>query len=437
MSGLAARNACGEREEGTADQAARSVHCRADGFGVADVIVLLLALCLYFLREYPLPKPPLRVTWKPLSAGWAHGGTAARPPCTGPGPRSPARARRGLGWRGCRAGLTSVHSGTLGWLSASGSNVYFVRSGLSWVLIDTSWPDRGQVIKQAAERLFGAGTRPAAILLTHAHGDHAGSPLEPARSWDLPVYVHPGELPLAAGKYLPEYGDPIGRWLIEPLMRLMPRRAARMAAKASITEAAQAFTPEAGVPGLPDWQCIPTPGHTPGHVCFFRPTDRVLITGDAVLTLNFNSLRDLLRWKQRVSGPPWISCATTSNSAFLRPQTGRPRRRRCSWGSDSATQRAPCSSLCATRPESRPDCTSRRSAGASSEISIRACGTCCYPGACPTPGWKQTLTGDGGGSMPTSTTTPSARRLHASSSGTAGQRDTPGRHLSRRGSHRP
>ena len=32
--------------------------------------------------------------------------------------------------------------------------------------------------------------------------------------------MHPGELPLAAGKYLPEYGDPIGRWLAEPLMRL-------------------------------------------------------------------------------------------------------------------------------------------------------------------------------------------------------------------------
>jgi len=72
-----------------------------------------------------------------------------------------------------------------------------------------------------------------------------------------------------------------------------------MAAKESITEAAQAFTPEAGVPGLPDWECIPTLGHTPGHICFFRPSDRVLITGDAVLTLNFNSLWDLLRWKQR------------------------------------------------------------------------------------------------------------------------------------------
>lgn len=217
---------------------------------------------------------------------------------------APGRPARGLRSSGREPG--EIAPGVF-WLSASGSNVYFVRSGLSWVLIDTSWPDRGQVIKQTAERLFGAGTRPAAILLTHTHGDHAGSALELARSWDLPVYVHPGELPLAAGKYLPEYGDPIGRWLIEPLMRLMPRRAARMAAKASITEAAQAFNPEAGVPALPDWEHIPTPGHTPGHVCFFRPRDRVLITGDAVLTLNFNSLRDLLRFKQRVSGPPWIS----------------------------------------------------------------------------------------------------------------------------------
>ena len=213
----------------------------------------------------------------------------------------------------------------------SGVNVYFVRSGSSWVLIDTSWSNRGPLIKQTAERLFGVGTRPAAILLTHAHGDHSGSALELARSWDLPVYVHPDELPLAAGKYLPEYGDPIGRWLIEPLMRLMARRRGRMEAKASITEAAQAFNPEAGVPGLPDWECIPTPGHTPGHVAFFRPSDRVLITGDAVLTLNFNSLWDLLRIKQRVSGSPWISTwswptarASVAALARLEPQVLAP-----------------------------------------------------------------------------------------------------------------
>jgi glyoxylase-like metal-dependent hydrolase (beta-lactamase superfamily II) len=77
------------------------------------------------------------------------------------------------------------------------ANVYLVRSGPAWVLIDTAWPHRGQIIHAAAEPLFGTGTRPAAILLTHIHPDHAGSALELARMWDPPVHVHPGELPLA------------------------------------------------------------------------------------------------------------------------------------------------------------------------------------------------------------------------------------------------
>ena len=57
------------------------------------------------------------------------------------------------------------------------SNVYFVRSGSSWALIDTASANCGRVIQKAAESLFGANTRPAAILLTHSHPDHAGSTL--------------------------------------------------------------------------------------------------------------------------------------------------------------------------------------------------------------------------------------------------------------------
>src|ERR1022692_3199216 len=75
----------------------------------------------------------------------------------------------------------------------------------------------------------------------------------------------------------------------------------------SLDGTARAFGPGAAVPGRPDWQAIPTPGHTPGHVAFFRSRDRVLITGDAVLTVNLNSVRDLLPSKHQVSGPPRIS----------------------------------------------------------------------------------------------------------------------------------
>ena len=188
------------------------------------------------------------------------------------------------------------------WLSEA--NVYLVRSGSAWVLIDTAWPHRGRLIAAAAESLFGTGSRPAAILLTHIHPDHAGSALELARLWDLPVLVHPRELPLAPGGYLPEYGNPLDRWLIAPVLRLMPRRkVAAMVSRNSLQGTAQAFDPAAGVPGLPDWQCVATPGHTPGHVAFFRASDRLLITGDAVLTVDLNDARGLLPGQHRVGRP--------------------------------------------------------------------------------------------------------------------------------------
>jgi glyoxylase-like metal-dependent hydrolase (beta-lactamase superfamily II) len=195
------------------------------------------------------------------------------------------------------------------------SNVYFVRSGSWWVLIDAASANCGRLIRKTVESLFGANTRPASILLTHNHPDHAGSTLELARMWDCPVYLHPDELPLAAAGDLStigKYANPLDRWIVLPLLRAMPRRRVEsMLSKASLKDVARAFDPGA-VPGLPDWECIPTPGHTPGHVAFFRPSGRVLITGDALLTVYLNSFWGFLLWslrldKQRVSGPPWYS----------------------------------------------------------------------------------------------------------------------------------
>ena len=181
------------------------------------------------------------------------------------------------------------------------SNVYLVRSGSSWVLIDAAWPHRGELIKESAETLFGAGTAPASILLTHLHPDHAGSAAELARAWNLPVYVDPDELPLPTGKLA--YSDPIGR-VIGPFTGFLPEGEFE-----ACLRIVTAVDPGAGVPGLPDWERIPTPGHTPGHVSYFRASDRVLITGDALLTVNGSSLWGLLPLpgKRTISGPPRIS----------------------------------------------------------------------------------------------------------------------------------
>jgi glyoxylase-like metal-dependent hydrolase (beta-lactamase superfamily II) len=198
----------------------------------------------------------------------------------------------------------------------SRSNVYFVRSGASWVLVDAASANCGRLIQKTAESLFGVNTRPTSILLTHDHPDHAGAALELTHMWGCPVYLHPDELPLAVIRELSvikKYANPMDRWIILPILRLMPRRRVdALLSKDSLKEVAQAFDPAATVPGLPDWECIPTPGHSPGHIAFFRTGDRVLITGDALATVDLNSFRGFLSWslrrnRQRVSDSPWYS----------------------------------------------------------------------------------------------------------------------------------
>jgi glyoxylase-like metal-dependent hydrolase (beta-lactamase superfamily II) len=187
------------------------------------------------------------------------------------------------------------------------TNVYFVGAGTSWVLIDAAWAKDAPFIREAAEGLIGTDVRPGAILLTHAHPDHAGSALQLAKAWDCPVYVHPCELPLATGDFsaMAKFAGPLDTWVVLPLMRIIGRRRrSAMLARSSLASVVRVLEPNAGVPGLPDWQCIPTPGHTPGHVSFFRNSDRVLITGDAVVTMELNSLSGLLRQRQGLSGPP-------------------------------------------------------------------------------------------------------------------------------------
>jgi hypothetical protein len=126
------------------------------------------------------------------------------------------------------------------------SNVYFVRSGAAWVLIDTASPQCAHAIQRAAEALFGADTPPTAILLTHDHPDHAGSTRDLAQRWDCLAYMHPDELPLAtmdAANYLStvaRYANPLDRWLILPLLRVTPRRRrAALLARSSFKDVAR------------------------------------------------------------------------------------------------------------------------------------------------------------------------------------------------------
>jgi NADP-dependent 3-hydroxy acid dehydrogenase YdfG/glyoxylase-like metal-dependent hydrolase (beta-lactamase superfamily II) len=189
-------------------------------------------------------------------------------------------------------------------LSVHGANLYFLRSQEGWALVDAawSWGDCAHVIRSASAALLGPNASPTAIVLTHLHPDHDGAALELAEAWKCPVYVHGDELPLAqavaaqdlAG--IAHYGNGLDRGVIVPIMRVLPRRRPDPTlASPSLANVARRLEPS-GVPGLPDWTWVPTPGHAPGHVALFRQIDRVLLSGDAVLTVDASSVGGYLAW---------------------------------------------------------------------------------------------------------------------------------------------
>lgn len=121
--------------------------------------------------------------------------------------------------------------------------------------------------------------RPEAILLTHAHGDHAGAALALARATGAPILMGRGapRMPLAEGD--------VARWL----------------------EHGEKVPCEAG-----SLEAIATPGHAPEHFAFLLTADgaRHLFAGDLFLGVGdttlvshpHGSVRDYLRSLEVVDG---------------------------------------------------------------------------------------------------------------------------------------
>ena len=192
------------------------------------------------------------------------------------------------------------------------TNVYFVRAGDSWVLIDAGWASDLSRIEESTVDLVGHDTVPAAIVLTHDHPDHAGTARILAERWACRVFVHPAELAIARGSFTAmwRHAGPLDRYVILPAISALGRRRRdTMLERNSLAPVIEALGPDGAIPYLPGWRWVHTPGHTPGHVSFLRPDDGVLITGDALVTLQVNTLAGMVRGRGGLSGPPWYTTA--------------------------------------------------------------------------------------------------------------------------------
>lgn len=55
---------------------------------------------------------------------------------------------------------------------------------------------------------------------------------------------------------------------------------------------------------MPGWRWLHTPGHTPGHVSFWRERDRTLVVGDAFVTTAQESAYAAAVQEPEMHGPP-------------------------------------------------------------------------------------------------------------------------------------
>ena len=179
-------------------------------------------------------------------------------------------------------------------------NVIFVgRPNQEWVLIDTGMPKSGKNVIEAAEKRFGKGNKPKAILLTHGHFDHVGGITDLIKEWKVPVYAHPLEFPFLTGaKAYPEPDPTVEGGTLAKISSIYPHE------PIDITEVLQRLPEDQSVPGLPAWTWVHTPGHSPGHVSFFRNEDKALVTGDAFITVKQDSFYKVLLQKKEFHGPP-------------------------------------------------------------------------------------------------------------------------------------
>jgi hydroxyacylglutathione hydrolase len=160
----------------------------------------------------------------------------------------------------------------------SSLNVYLAGG----VLIDAAVRGMGRRILDAI-----GGRALTAHALTHAHADHQGASAEICRATGVPFWC--GEHDCDVAERGPRQTLPAdANMMLRLVSAVWAGDGHPVARRLREGDSVGGFT------------VIETPGHSPGHVSFWRAADRVLICGDVVNTMSLRTTR------VRLSEPPSV-----------------------------------------------------------------------------------------------------------------------------------